>query len=198
MLTQNQRDTITEIVNIGVGRGSATLSSMVDSEILLEVPHVNVIDFKDINQELHSIKSKQVHAVELKFFGEYEGISNIILSTESASQLASAVSHEPNGTDTLNDLKDGILIEVGNILLNAIMGSFGNILNAPFEYHIPQSYEGNILGLYEQLDTEKYSQILVCRTKFTLKGKEINGEILIIYEINSFNKLKTLLDSFRD
>jgi len=195
MLDQKQRDAITEIVNIGVGKGSATLSSMIDSEIILNVPYVNVISFEELLKEFDEISSQKIHAIELKFHGEFEGISNIILPSKSANRLASVVTQEPEDSESFKEMKNGILIELGNIILNAVMGAFGNILDVPFEYKTPQSFEGKIHRLYEKLDKNKYTQILLCKTNFTIKGKAIEGEILIIYEINSFNKLKGLLDT---
>ena len=194
MLNQKQQDAITEIVNIGVGKGSAILSDMVSTEIKLNVPYVNVISFDDIVDELEHLKTNDVHAVEMKFHGEFDGVSNIILSTESANQLASLVVQQPQGTETFEEMKGGVLIEIGNIILNGVMGSFGNILNIPLDYRIPQSFEGGIKDFYNSLDKEAYRQILFCRTNFVIKGNPIEGEILIIYEIGSFQKLKKVLD----
>ncbi|MCP4460872.1 MAG: hypothetical protein GY816_23060 [Cytophagales bacterium] len=194
MLSEKQMDTISEIINIGVGNGSASLSKMIDGEILLNVPYVNVISFEEVLVELNKLGVEDLHAVELQFSGEYEGSANVILPEDSATQLASILIHEDPASDTLIEMKDGIMIEVGNILLNAIMGSFGDILNAPLDYRIPRSFQGNISGLHDQLDHEKFSQVLICRTNFSARGKNISGEILIMYEMRSFDKLKKVLE----
>jgi len=194
MLTNQQIDTITEIVNIGVGKGSASLSQMIDGEILLNVPYVNVISFDEVLTELQKLKVADVHAVELQFSGEYEGSANVILSAESAAQLASLLIQEDPHSEAIREMKDGLMIEVGNIILNAIMGSFGNILDAPLDYHMPKSFQGDISGLYSLLDKERFNQVLICRTNFTIRGKNISGEILIMYEMKSFHKLRDMLD----
>jgi chemotaxis protein CheC len=194
MLTAKQKDTITEIVNIGVGRGSASLSQMLNSEILLNVPYINVISFDRVMEELEQLDTSNVHSVELSFSGEYDGNANIILSEDSALKLASLLMHEEPTSDKLKEMKEPTIPEVGNIILNAIMGTFGNILDAPLDYHMPRSYQGDITGLYHQLDKEKFSTVLICRTNFSVEGKGISGEILIMYEINSFNRLKDVLD----
>lgn len=198
MLSSKQIDAITEIINIGVGRGSASLSQMIDGEISLDVPYINVITFNEILSEMDKMDIKDIHSVELKFSGEYEGSANVILSDASATQLASILIHEDKESDTLKEMKDGIMIEVGNIILNAIMGSFGNILDAPLDYHMPRSFQGDVEGLHGQLDQEKFSQILICRTNFNARGKNISGEILIMYEMKSFDKLKKVLDMMVD
>lgn len=195
MLSDKQKDAITEIVNIGVGKGSATLSQMLDEEILLNVPYANVISFDKVLEEFKAIKVSRVHSVEMHFHGEYQGLANVILSTESANHLAAVLTGQPTDSPDLASMKDGVITEVGNIILNAVMGSFGNILAVPFEYQIPQSFEGDITDLYHNLDKEKFSQVLICRTNFAVEDRNIEGEILIMYEIGSFNKLKNLLDS---
>lgn len=195
MLNSKQVDTITEIINIGVGKGSASLSQMIDGEILLNVPYVNVITFDDVLSEIMKLGGgENVHSVEMRFSGEYEGSANVILPGDSASQLASLLIHEAPDSATIKEMKDGLMIEVGNIILNAIMGSFGNILDAPLDYHMPKSYQGDVEGIYGQLDKERYNQVLVCHTNFSIRGKNISGDILIMYEMGSFDKLSDVLN----
>ena len=195
MLNSKQVDTITEIINIGVGKGSASLSQMIDGEILLNVPYVNVITFDDVLSEIKKLGGgDQVHSVEMRFSGEYEGSANVILPGDSAKQLASLLIHEDPDSATIAEMTDGLMIEVGNIILNAIMGSFGNILDAPLDYHMPKSYQGDVEGIYGQLDKQRYNQVLVCHTNFSIRGKNISGDILIMYEMGSFDKLSDMLN----
>ncbi|WP_425392565.1 hypothetical protein [Ekhidna sp.] len=195
MLNSKQIDTITEIINIGVGKGSASLSQMIDGEILLNVPYVNVITFDDVLSEIKKLGGgNEVHSVEMRFSGEYEGSANVILPGDSASQLASLLIHEDPDSATIAEMKDGLMIEVGNIILNAIMGSFGNILDAPLDYHMPRSYQGDVEGIYGKLDKKRYNQVLVCHTNFSIRGKNISGDILIMYEMGSFDKLSDMLN----
>lgn len=135
-----------------------------------------------------------MHSVEMRFSGEYEGSANVILPVDSAKQLASLLIHEDPDSATIEEMKDGLMIEVGNIILNAIMGSFGNILDAPLDYHMPRSYQGNVEGIYGQLDKQRYNQVLVCHTNFSIRGKNISGDILIMYEMGSFDKLSDMLN----
>ena len=193
MLTSKERDTITEIINIGVGKGSAALYDMIQTEIILRVPYINVINYDGLLKEIDEIESDKVHSVELQFKGQYKGFSNIIVSSNSASTLSGLLTDmDPNSIE-LKEIQDGIIVEVGNIILNAIMGSFGNILETSIDFEIPKSYIGQKSNLFQYLDREKYDQILVCKTDFSIRSKNISGKILIVYEINSFNKLKEIL-----
>lgn len=195
MLSDKQIDTITEIINIGVGKGSASLGQMIEGEILLSVPYVNVVDFNHVQDEINKLGGgEEVHSVEMRFSGDYDGSANIILPGESAKLLASLLIHEDPNSDAIKEMKDGLLIEVGNIILNAIIGSFGNIMNSPLDYHMPISYEGNVNGIYSLLDKNKYKEVLICRTNFTIQGKNISGDILIMYEMTSFSKLTEVLN----
>jgi chemotaxis protein CheC len=158
------------------------------------VPYVNVITFDDVLLEIKKLgNADSVHSVEMRFSGEYEGSANVILPEESAKLLASLLVHEDPNSPTLEEMKDGLMIEVGNIILNAIMGSFGNILDAPLDYHMPKSYQGSVEGIYDLLDQERYHQVLVCHTNFSVRGKNISGDILIMYEMGSFDKLSAVL-----
>lgn len=198
MFTKKQKDAVAEIVNIGIDKGSATLSQMLDEEILLRVPEIKLISFAQILEEFENIDTNTYHAVDMQFFGKYDGLASFILSTHSANQLAALLTKEDPESEDLIPIKDGVIIEVGSIILNAVMSSFANILAVPFDYRIPQSFEGEVGDLYKKLDIEKFNQTLVCQTQLSLEDKKIEGKIVILCEIESFEKIKNLLNGMID
>jgi len=195
MLTTKQLDGITEIINIGVGRGAAVLCEMLNSDIVLTVPYVNVISFEGLFDELKQLDSPVVHSIQLSFHGNYKGLANIILPEASANKLASLLANLEADSSELDEMEESILIEVGNIILNSIMGSFGNILDVPMKYDPPTSFKGNTTDLLKQLDRNRFSEILLCKTNFQIEDVNIFGEIVILYEITSLDKLKSMLDN---
>ena len=51
-LNELQRDAITELLNIGVGRAAAALSEMVDQEVGLTVPHLDFVPRSELTSSL--------------------------------------------------------------------------------------------------------------------------------------------------
>ena len=195
MLSNIQKDTITEIVNVGVGKGSATLSQMLNDEVVLSIPSTELVDFAKVLVKLPNITDENVHAVVMRFDGEYSGLASLILPVHSATQLSAHLIHMPADAEEVIELVDGIMIELGNILINAIMGSFGNLLPRPFDYQIPTGFEGSLHDLFHHIDQSRYDKVLLCQTHFSIQDKDIQGDILIMYETDSFEKMKGLFDT---
>lgn len=137
LLSDFQRDALTELINIGVGRGSAMLNDMLMTPIVLKVPEIDVIPFSALLSRLAFDNETIVSGINLEFSGDFEGFSQIIFPKNSASKLVSVlIGQEGDGSD-LDTIKAEALTEIGNIVLNGIMGSLGNYLQKELQYIVP-------------------------------------------------------------
>jgi chemotaxis protein CheC len=130
-------------------------------------------------------------AVQLSFTGEFTGISALIFPPESAAKLV----HVVLGNEALpghdDSLRTGTLQEVGNIVLNGVMGSIANILREPLRYSPPDYVEADIASIIGRGN----GMILVASTQFSMKDHLIDGEVLIIFSLSSFDSLLAAIDT---
>ncbi|OUL23711.1 chemotaxis protein CheC [Nostoc sp. 106C] len=188
-VTGEQLDALQELINIGVGRAASLLNEMVDSHIHLEIPFVKVLTSADAYQELATrFHDDCLAAVRLGFTGSFYGTAGLIFPTESASTLVAVLTGEEPGSTDLDAVKIGTLSEIGNIVINGVMGSISNVLRQHLNYTLPVYLEDKIENLLTSANVSK-SQILLAQARFTIEQLELIGDIILIFELGTFDAL---------
>lgn len=193
-ITTELRDALREIINIGVGKAAGMLNELLNNHIILEVPQVAVIPFSDIEREFGLMRTLSVSAVRLRFKGPITGVSSLVFPPDSAAKLVDILMGEEPLSDDLDAIKIGTLSEVGNIILNAVMASFSNTLETRLSYTIPAYVEGSMTSVLH-LDMERDAPVLSATTRFTVESHRIEGEIILLFEIGSFDILKAAVEA---
>jgi chemotaxis protein CheC len=189
-LTDKEIDALQELINIGVGRAANMLNEMVDSRIILKVPFVNVLNAIELQQELNKRFSNDCFAsVRLGFTGSFSGTADIVFPTESASTLVALLTGEEPGSPDLDAVKIGTLSEIGNIVINGIMGSISNALKQHLHYALPVYEEDKIENLLLSTEVNEKTVFLLAQASFTIENLEIVGDIILIFEMSSFDAL---------
>ena len=190
-LSPLQLDILQELINIGVGRAAGMLNQMVNTHIQLQVPVLRVLTPTQLGELYAERPTSVFSAVQLGFTGEFAGVSALIFPPESASKLVAVVLGKEEGLADDEAMRRGTLQEVGNIVLNGVMGSIANILREPLRYSPPDFIEDDISGIIGQ----GTGMILVARTQFSMKDHLIEGEVLIIFSLSSFDSLLAAIDA---
>ncbi len=195
-ITSEQLDALQEIVNIGIGRAAAMLNEMVDARIVLEVPTIRLLSADQLQQVmLNRFNSQSISAVRLGFSGSLSGSAQLMFPTDSASVLVAVLTGEDLDSPDLDAVKIGTLSEIGNIVINGVIGSISNILNQRMDYKIPSYYEDIIenLLLSERNTTEDVVFILA-QARFAIEKLEIVGDIILLFEMKTFDNLLKAID----
>ena len=187
-VTAEELDALQELINIGVGRAASLLNEMVDSHIRLKIPVVKVLTAADAYQELTTrFHDQTLASVKLRFTGSFYGTASLIFPTDSASTLVAVLTGEDPSAD-LDAVKTGTLSEIGNIVINGVMGSLSNVLKRHLNYTLPvyleDTLENLLLSAYES-----DSKILLAQASFTIERLEIIGDIILIFLVGTFDAL---------
>lgn len=195
-LTAEQLDALQEFINIGVGRSASMLTEMVDSRISLQIPVVRVYQAKELRQELvKQFDNKRFSAVKLDFSGSLSGSAELVFPTESAATLVSVLTGEDPNSPDLDAVKIGTLSEIGNIVINGVMGSISNLLRHQMNYKIPSYLENTIEDLLlSDYPVTNETVFLLAQARFTIEEMEITGDIILIFEMRSFDELLEAID----
>jgi chemotaxis protein CheC len=192
--TEAQLDTLKEIINVGIGRAAAILNDMLSARVYLDVPEVRLWSIAELTEQIRSTGDDRLAVVSLDFRGPFTGTAHLVFPTESAIKLATILAGDDPEGQEMDSLIIGTITEVGNILINGVMGSIGNILNLRFLYSIP-SYEENTLDRIMLTDGAVQDiTVLLVRTRFTIKSLSIDGDMLLIYNVGSFSELLAAID----
>ncbi|MBD2243270.1 chemotaxis protein CheC [Nostoc sp. FACHB-888] len=188
-VTAEELDALEELINIGVGRAASLLNEMVDSHIRLKIPVVKVLTANEAYQELiKRFHDEALASVKLGFTGSFYGTASLIFPTDSASTLIAVLTGEEPGSADLDAVKIGTLSEIGNIVINGVMGSLSNVLKRHVNYTLPvyieDTLENLLLSAYES-----ESKILLAQASFTIERLEIIGDIILIFLVGTFDAL---------
>ncbi len=184
-------DALKEVINIGVGKGAASLNQILDSHVSIEVPDLKLVkaaDFIDQYKEQETI----VSSINMAFEGELAGNATLMFPKDSASKMVSAMLGDDIEIDDFQELLTSTIHEVGNILINSVMGSLGNSLSKRFDY-LPPVYSESSVDNMEQLLQER--TIVLVNTRFKIESLSIFGDLLLIFEMKSLENLKKALNA---
>ncbi|RPI20263.1 MAG: chemotaxis protein CheC [Acidobacteria bacterium] len=189
-VTPYQIDVLKELINIGVGRAAGILNRMLRYHIVLQVPDVKIVTHKELTVETANLNDDHLAAVEMSFTGPFSGTAALVFSSHSASKLVSIlVDEQHTSTVDFDLLRIGTLQEVGNIVLNGVMGSIANILNQPIDYAPPTFEEGQFESMVLSQASEPDATVLLAQTHFSIQQVLIEGDIIIIFEVGAFDVL---------
>jgi len=196
-LTPSQLDVLQEIINIGVGRAANVLNEMIAAHIRLQVPAIKVLSRLDIKQELaHRLRLEPISSVRLGFTGTLSGNAHLVFPTDSASKLVAILTDEEIGTPDLDAVKIGTLTEVGNIVINGAIGSISNLLKQQLRYSMPAYIEGSIEQLLTNGSSSINATILLAQTRFTIDQLQVEGDIILFFNLGSFDILLTSIEQY--
>lgn len=190
-LTAVQQDALIELLNIGFGRAAASLSQLTGHRVLLEVPNVTIYPVDQVVSALENVTSSSVATVHQIFAGPVAGDALLMLDQTGAAMLKELLTSEPALPLAIDASAREVITEVGNILLNACLGTFGNILNVQVTFSVPQLSLESLGTLLETLrvNREGVRYALVIHAGFRLRDAEVRGYLVIILSVASLDRL---------
>jgi chemotaxis protein CheC len=196
--TAYQLDALQELVNIGVGRAASILNEMVGSHIHLQIPYTKLISSLEVQQELEQqFGSTPISAVRLGFHGSFTGVAQLVFSADSASKLVAVLTRDEFGLYDLDAVRIGTLSEVGNIVINGVMGSISNVLQRHLSYSLPIYLEDTVNNLLTAHAFEvANATVLVSQARFTVEQLLIAGDIILIFKLGELDTLLTALNFY--
>jgi chemotaxis protein CheC len=186
-LTPWQKDALTEIINIGVGHGAATLNSMCKSYVRLSVPSMEVIDVKELAGKLKRFESDKLATVVMPFSGPINGMASILFPPDSAANLVTALTGEDPVFSEMDSIRSSTLSEVGNIIINGVIGAVANMLLMDISYSTPRYLEDSLNAITALFNMGEV--VIMARARFAIEEFKVEGDILLLFEVGSFAAL---------
>jgi chemotaxis protein CheC len=193
-----QQDALVELLNIGFGRAGASLSKLTGQRVTLEVPQVSVRPLDQLNHVLSLLVRDEVATVHQVFSGPVGGDALLMLDPVAASVLKELLTDEPALPLDLDLSAREVLTEVGNVLLNACIGTFGNLLKVPVSFSVPDVDIASLHTILDRLmtDDNRLRYALVVTSAFRLRDSEVTGYVVIILTVQSLTRLLIALETW--
>lgn len=188
-LSTEDLDAVKELVNIGVGRAAAMLNEITCSHITLHVPTLQVIRLDELDSAGGFSGRTGAATVKIDFRGFFTGTTALIFPPESAAALVMAITGEGEDLPELDAIRIETLMEVGNIFINGVMGSIGNVLGQQITYLPPVYVEDTMANIVRTARFDPDERVLLANTRFYVEDINVEGIIAMILEIGSLDTL---------
>ncbi|UMZ73445.1 chemotaxis protein CheC [Natranaerofaba carboxydovora] len=206
MLSSIQEDALKEFMNIYIGQASSLLSDITGEKIELKIPEIKLLNFPpgkkpDIGS-LNILPKGDIISSSLSFGDELKGKARLVFPADKTRTLVNLClgedalpDEEEFDLENLTDIDSDAMRELGNIVLNSIMGGLANLTGICLNYSIPE-----IEVLYfpkveaEEISLEDNLYVLIIKNTFSFSNTEVEGAILVALSIDSVNWLIKKID----
>lgn len=198
-LSSVQQDALVELINIGFGRAAASLSKLTGHRVQLQVPEITMCPIEQMATHLRPLlQNEEVASVHQIFSGPVEGDALLVLDQSSAAILKELLTNEPALPLEIDRSAREVLTEIGNILLNACLGTFGNLLKVQVSFSVPhlalETLEGIVGSIAVGRQGLRYA--LIVHAAFRLRDSSLTGYLVIVLGVASIERLIRALESW--
>jgi chemotaxis protein CheC len=192
-LDELELDALTELVNIGVSRAAVGLATMSGEEVTLSVPAVSVVTPAEAAAMIGGGAQDKLIGIEQNYSGEISGRALLVFPETNSLELARAVAGAAVKPEDIPSMAPEALLETGNVVLQACLGSLSNMLQRRLEISTPSLVEGGAADLMQRVSSEGVVFIYV---NFVLRGRQVRGYIALLMDLAAFTALKRLVGDF--
>lgn len=189
-LTADRKDTLIELVNIGYARAAGALSDLTGHRITLRVPDVSLHATDEITSALEEVIQGQVTCVHQMFGGPICGSAVLLFDRTAALSLAGMLIGNQRQR-VLDDVGRDAISEVGNVLLNACLGAFSNLMKMNIKFTVPELQVDQVQGILQsfRIADEGLKHALIIRTQFEIRRTGVTGFLVIILGVTYLERL---------
>lgn len=196
-LNELQRDALTELFNMAVGRAAASLSELVGQEVCLTVPEVEIVS-RDRAAEIMTERALgRVAAVTEAFDGPISGDAILLFPESQSLELVRAMLADGTSIEELTELEQDALMEIGNIILNGCIGTLADRFQQEIRTSLPvfsKDEAGAIAGA--SAGANDADTLLFLNIEFSLETNDIKGYVIFIVDWRSSENLIALIDDY--
>jgi chemotaxis protein CheC len=191
IFTTRQNDALTELINIAFARTGASLSELSGHRVLLDAPTVGVFPMEELPAVLQTFLPGEVASVHQIFTGPVAGDALLLMNYDGAVTLTELLAEEPHHMARLDASGREMVTEIGNILLNACLGTFGNLLKVQVTFSLPRLHLECLDGLMRSITVGSHElrYAVVASTAFRVLDGAVTGYLVIVLGVASLDRL---------
>ena len=161
-------DVMREIGSIGTSHAATALSKLLQKEVRISIPSVNILGYNDAMNRIGDAE-ELVAAALVKMSGDIEGLMLFLF-----------------------EMARSALVEVGNIIICSYINAFSQLVNVEVELSVP-SATINMLGGILMVPIAEYGyetdKLMYCNADFVIGGKALSDWLLMLPDIRSLNDI---------
>lgn len=189
-LTPLEKDLATEMFSLGMNRAAYALSQLTSEPVEVEIPEINISSFDAVAEKF---LQKDACIVSQSIEGSFSGTALLIFTDTESSRLVEKILDRGFSRETLSEMGEDTLKEVGNIVLNACVGSMANWLSLSFEVGLPEFSGGQVSQYFSMMGYDKDAVALDIKISMSLPIHQSEGSLSFVLGPVSLRQFKALL-----
>jgi len=193
-LTLLERDALAEAFNVALGAASATFAEVVNTEVVMSVPAVELLTRDQLAERLQNLPdnavSRRLVSIAQAFAsGQSVNTDAVLLFPQQASLevVRRMLGEQAADVQDITELEQDALGEIGNIIINSCMASLAEMFGIHFQGSLPKVESSEIDTLVSQLHPGNAT--LLAQISMTLRASNVTGMVMFLMNVPSLEKL---------
>ena len=196
MISQRSLEILQEMVNVGVGKGAQVLNTLLSHHVVLDVPRLVETTAEGLLAAMEFPDGQKLSCVQMAYQGQLQGEVQLLFSAEAASQMISLIMAQEVSPEELDFIRQATLTEVGNIVINAVIGTLSNLLGFHLQYTLPSFRGGSLSQIESQHERGSKELILLAKTSFTIETLSLKGNMILFFSWPTYKNLEEALEGY--
>jgi len=191
-LSELHIDAIREVASIGSGNAATALSNLLNQQVKIAVPSVELMEF---NEAIDILGGPETIAcgIMVRLSGDMNGIILYLQELDFINIVLKSVFDKTiTGYEQLSEMETSALIEIGNIGISSYINSLTAFVGMDVQLSVP-AFCINMTGamITVPMTTFGYesNKIMLLDGDFFCSGKQVSSKLLLVPDVASLNEL---------
>ena len=191
-LSENARDVLKEIGNIGTGNAVSSLAAMVGRQIDIHLPQIKILGYNETPELVGGVEDVQV-GILLDISGDLNGMFLFLLNERFTGVLMYALLG--TGVDDItrmDEMEKSAVCEIGNIMCCSYLNAMAKMMNLSVQVSVPDMCSdmvGAILSVPMIHFANLSDELLFIENTYSLGDEELVSYVLFLPEMDSLKKM---------
>lgn len=195
-LSQLQHDALVEIFNLGVGQAAAAMSRIVNEEVLMSVPMIAFMSRAEVAKTLGSAEGRRICAIAQQFEGAFRTEAFLMFPEEKSLEIVRLMVGQSLSLEELGEMEQEAMSEIGNIILNACMGTLANASGRELHGSLPTYHVGTGDDILCVSGKEWDGVVLTLKIDFNIEKHEIQGYVAFLLDMPALQDLQDYINAY--
>lgn len=188
-LTEQAVNALTELGNIGAGNAATSLSVLLSSKLTMTTPSVALVSFDELENALGGAE-RAVLGVMSQLEGLLQSMILFVVGLEDAEHLCKTLLGQD--AEWHSEMGMSAIQEIANIIIGSYVASLENLSGVKIRYSQPE-YCIDMAASILSVPCIEFGMVsdnaLLINSKFAAGDEHIDGFIMLVSEVHSFDKL---------
>lgn len=195
MLTDDRKEALQEIANIGMGQAGASIAQVLGEFVQLSIPRILIVPPEEVPAVLvKTVGEKTVSIVRQAFYSDMRGEALVIFGQHRCTDLADLLGYESD-LDHASEVE--LLLDLSNILVGACLGGIAEQLALAIGFSAP-SLMADAMPLERLLQDNPvpWTTALLVEIDFRLENRSFACQLVILMPEAEIRSLMLAVDHF--